>query len=211
LTLYNDLVGGFDTTYSDNDYLSSSIAQVTVTTDPSPYTMSVGFSVATAYFGEFFPGSSYSENPPVNSTYGRPPSAFFESYSTSKRIRPVRSFYSDLNSSNTISHNFDTNEIAVTVRSEEDPYDILNVNWSITNSNEIELDYSYDDNTLKTVTIFSKFGGTPGIQNINDFAVEAPTYADDAGNIGEMSWDENYLYICVNKDTWKRMPLSSWD
>ena len=211
LTLYNDLVGGFDTTYSDNDYLSSSIAQVTVTTDPSPYTMSVGFSVATAYFGEFFPGSSYSENPPVNSTYGRPPSAFFESYSTSKRIRPVRSFYSDLNSSNTISHNFDTNEIAVTVRSEEDPYDILNVNWSITNSNEIELDYSYDDNTLKTVTIFSKFGGTPGIQNINDFAVEAPTYADDAGNIGEMSWDENYLYICVNKDTWKRMSLSSWD
>ena len=207
------MVGGFDITYSDNDYLSSSIAQVTVTTDPSPYTMSpIGYYATTAWFGELPPGSSYSENPPVNSTYGRPPTpGLFASYSSSKRMRPVRSFTATLTSSNTVTHNFNSNEIAVVIRSEEDPYDILNVNWSITDSNEIELDYSYDDNTLKTVTIFSKFGGTPGIQNINDFAVEAPTYADDAGNIGEMSWDENYLYICVNKDTWKRMPLSSWD
>jgi len=220
LNIYQSLVGGFNTTYSNNSYQSSSVYNITTGNDPSPY----GGYGAGYYFGAVYMGntsaafpSGMSENTLVSSIYGRPAISNTESFITSsiqdasRRVRPVRSFTSPIISSNTISHNFDTNEIAVTVRSEEDPYDILNVNWSITDSNEIELDYSYDDNTLKTVTIFSKFGGTPGIQNINDFAVEAPTYADDAGNIGEMSWDENYLYICVNKDTWKRMPLSSWD
>ena len=203
------------------EYISSSIAYASATNDPSPYTLSpIGHYYGAVRIQNSDLTTKQSLNPAINSIYGRPPSSSMEGYITgsnnpgdspSKYVRPVRSFTATLTSSNTIIHNFDTNEIAVTVRSEEDPYDILNVNWSITNSNEIELDYSYDDNTLKTVTIFSKFGGTPGIQNINDFAVEAPTYADDAGNIGEMSWDENYLYICVNKDTWKRMSLSSWD
>jgi len=34
--------------------------------------------------------------------------------------------------------------------------------------------------------------------------------ADDNGEVGEISWDANYLYVCVNTDTWKRVALSTW-
>jgi hypothetical protein len=34
--------------------------------------------------------------------------------------------------------------------------------------------------------------------------------ADDNGEVGEISWDANYLYVCVNTDTWKRAALSTW-
>jgi len=227
LNAYKSLVGGIDSssfaTYGDSRYQSSTLfLNLHNTNDPSPYDNLGGYNSTYSTQG-FFGAVVYTdttENGSVNSTYSRPPTANLvlaakyspsDNASLNNRVRPVRSFYSDLNSSNTISHNFNTNEIAVVVRSEEDPYDILNVNWSIINSNQIELDYSYDDNTLKTVTVFSRFGGTPGIKNINDFSVNAPTYADDSGNVGEISWDENYLYICVAKDTWKRLSLSSWD
>tara|TARA_R100000231_G_scaffold16959_2_gene17600 strand:- start:11671 stop:15033 length:3363 start_codon:yes stop_codon:yes gene_type:complete len=36
------------------------------------------------------------------------------------------------------------------------------------------------------------------------------TNADDNGEVGEISWDANYLYVCVNTDTWKRVALSTW-
>ena len=203
------------------EYISSSIAYVSVTTDPSPYTLSpIGHYYGVVRIQNSDLSTKQSLNPAISSTYGRLPTSSMESYNTgsnnpgdtpSRYVRPVRSFTATLTSSNTITHNFNSDEIAVVVRSEESPYDILNVNWHKINSNSIELDYSYDDQTLKTIAVFNRLGGSPGIKNIDDFSVDAPTYADDAGNIGEVSWDENYLYICVAKDTWKRLSLSSWD
>lgn len=38
----------------------------------------------------------------------------------------------------------------------------------------------------------------------------APTNADDSGNVGSIAWDQNYLYICIEDDVWKRVALSSW-
>lgn len=36
------------------------------------------------------------------------------------------------------------------------------------------------------------------------------TSSGDTGEIGEISWDENYIYICVEENTWKRTSLASW-
>lgn len=39
---------------------------------------------------------------------------------------------------------------------------------------------------------------------------KTPASANSPGNQGDMAWDENYIYICVAKDTWKRSELKSW-
>lgn len=37
-----------------------------------------------------------------------------------------------------------------------------------------------------------------------------PTDADDPGIIGQIEWDANYIYVCINDDTWVRAQLSTW-
>lgn len=38
----------------------------------------------------------------------------------------------------------------------------------------------------------------------------APTTASDSGDQGSIVYDDNYLYVCVQDDTWKRVALTSW-
>jgi hypothetical protein len=38
----------------------------------------------------------------------------------------------------------------------------------------------------------------------------APTHATDPCAAGTETWDSNFIYICVAKNTWKRAPLTSW-
>ena len=38
----------------------------------------------------------------------------------------------------------------------------------------------------------------------------APAHASDPCNVGTETWDPNFIYICVAKNTWKRTPLTSW-
>ncbi|USB33625.1 hypothetical protein [Paenibacillus sp. YPG26] len=37
-----------------------------------------------------------------------------------------------------------------------------------------------------------------------------PESAHAPGKVGDIVWDNNYIYICVAKDTWKRTELKSW-
>ncbi|MFM1655318.1 hypothetical protein ACI7RC_24960 [Brevibacillus sp. B_LB10_24] len=37
-----------------------------------------------------------------------------------------------------------------------------------------------------------------------------PASSSAEGKQGDIAWDENYLYVCVKDNNWKRMPLSSW-
>lgn len=37
-----------------------------------------------------------------------------------------------------------------------------------------------------------------------------PSSSTDPGTAGEVTWDQNYVYICVATNTWKRSPLSSF-
>lgn len=38
----------------------------------------------------------------------------------------------------------------------------------------------------------------------------APVTSGDTGTKGTITWDSNYLYVCVNTNTWKRVQLLSW-
>ena len=43
--------------------------------------------------------------------------------------------------------------------------------------------------------------------NISDTAPESST---SEGHKGQICIDENYMYICVGENTWKRVKLSNW-
>ena len=36
------------------------------------------------------------------------------------------------------------------------------------------------------------------------------TNSTDTGTTGEICWDNDYIYVCVATNTWKRAGLSSW-
>lgn len=37
-----------------------------------------------------------------------------------------------------------------------------------------------------------------------------PETAGDTGDVGQVSWDANYFYVCVAQNTWKRVAISTW-
>ena len=37
-----------------------------------------------------------------------------------------------------------------------------------------------------------------------------PTANNSPGVAGQLSYDQNYLYVCVAQNSWKRIPLNSW-
>ena len=39
---------------------------------------------------------------------------------------------------------------------------------------------------------------------------DAPSAADDDGTKGQLAFDDDYFYVCIDTDTWKRTALSSW-
>jgi hypothetical protein len=40
--------------------------------------------------------------------------------------------------------------------------------------------------------------------------VDAPATASSTGTAGQMAYDADYLYLCVDTDTWVRAPFSTW-
>lgn len=36
------------------------------------------------------------------------------------------------------------------------------------------------------------------------------TNSNDTGNTGEICWSADYIYVCINTNTWKRTALSTW-
>ena len=39
---------------------------------------------------------------------------------------------------------------------------------------------------------------------------KTPSSVNATGNVGEICWDSDYIYICVDNNTWKRSALNSW-
>lgn len=37
-----------------------------------------------------------------------------------------------------------------------------------------------------------------------------PSSASDTGTKGQITWDDNYIYVCIDTDTWKRTAISTW-
>lgn len=40
--------------------------------------------------------------------------------------------------------------------------------------------------------------------------VRVPTLANSAGTAGQITWDSNYVYVCIATNTWKRANISTW-
>ena len=41
-------------------------------------------------------------------------------------------------------------------------------------------------------------------------ATATPASASASGTAGQISWDSNYVYICISANTWKRVAIASW-
>lgn len=39
---------------------------------------------------------------------------------------------------------------------------------------------------------------------------ETIPYSNSGGFKGDIRWDNDYLYVCIENNVWKRMPLASW-
>jgi hypothetical protein len=37
-----------------------------------------------------------------------------------------------------------------------------------------------------------------------------PATSTSTGTIGQVAWNSNYIYVCVNTNTWKRTALTTW-
>lgn len=83
--------------------------------------------------------------------------------------------------------------------------------------------YSDNGEALDTPLFIQRSNGNVGIgatdptkkMDINDSGIRirksyTPASATAPGNPGEIGWDQNYVYICVAPNTWKRTQLSSW-
>jgi hypothetical protein len=42
------------------------------------------------------------------------------------------------------------------------------------------------------------------------FGPYTPASAGAVGTAGTIVWDENYVYVCVATDTWKRVAIATW-
>ncbi len=62
--------------------------------------------------------------------------------------------------------------------------------------------------------------GTPGDGTVTtaklasnlevNLATSTPASASATGVAGRITWDSNYIYICVATNTWKRVAISTW-
>lgn len=58
---------------------------------------------------------------------------------------------------------------------------------------------SYATNTPVTITTENKY-----------VRPDIPASATAPGAPGQWTWDEDYIYLCVAQDTWKRVAITTW-
>lgn len=49
-----------------------------------------------------------------------------------------------------------------------------------------------------------------GTEFIPQITNATPSSASDTGTKGQIAWDDNYIYVCSDTDTWLRAPIASW-
>jgi hypothetical protein len=64
--------------------------------------------------------------------------------------------------------------------------------------------------TNSTVSMDFNDDGSLNVQRLRVTQPVIPASASDTGTYGEITFDANYVYICVAPDTWKRSPLTTW-
>jgi hypothetical protein len=61
--------------------------------------------------------------------------------------------------------------------------------------------------TVAKTGVYSDLSGKPPTAPA---LVAPPVSSTASGTTGQISWDANYIYVCVNTNTWKRVALTTW-
>ena len=91
--------------------------------------------------------------------------------------------------------------------------DSLRVAGGKINDNFTELYNALGVNGALNVATVAKTGSYNDLVDVPPAApalVAPPTSSTGNGHTGQISWDANYIYICVNTNTWKRVALTAW-
>ena len=125
------------------------------------------------------------------------------SYSTVIGDGETKTFY--------ITHNLNTTDIGLISRDVSGNYDFPKVQWDVIDQNTISIYYSSPPTqNSRKITIFAGVGGKKQITSFNDISVAVPLTSSSSGTTGDMAWDGNYIYVCIEPDTWRRASLTSW-
>ena len=91
--------------------------------------------------------------------------------------------------------------------------DSLRVAGGKINNNFNELYTALGNGTALAVATVAKTGSYNDLTNVPPTApalVAPPVSSTASGTTGQISWDANYIYVCVNTNTWKRVALTTW-
>jgi hypothetical protein len=81
------------------------------------------------------------------------------------------------------------------------------------NNNFNEIYTAIGNGTVSTLATVAKTGAYTDLSGTPPTApalVAPPLSSTATGVVGQISWDANYIYVCVNTNTWKRVALTTW-
>lgn len=111
----------------------------------------------------------------------------------------------------TLNHNLDTRDVNVIIRQTQSPYEFIKTYWEASTANTVSVAFETAPSTDSIeITAFNGLGGKLLAPSLNDLSVGVPATASSDGQKGEIAYDEQYIYICIATDTWKRSPLTTW-
>ena len=111
----------------------------------------------------------------------------------------------------TINHKLNTLDIGIISRDTSGLFDFPKVRYELIDENNVKLYYSSAPaNNSRYITVYAGLGGIINIPSFDDISVDVPPTPSSPGNIGDMAWDESFIYICIATDTWKRSALTTW-
>ena len=91
--------------------------------------------------------------------------------------------------------------------------DSLRVAGGKINNNFNELYTALGNGTTLGIATVAKTGSYTDLTGVPPTApalVAPPVSSTALGTTGQISWDANYIYVCVNTNTWKRVALTTW-
>lgn len=98
-----------------------------------------------------------------------------------------------------------------------DPEGFIDIFNITANDQNIEYDLVATENNIDYNIFIGKnyplISGQSDINFIGRFRIlpiQIPTQSDHPGEKGSITWDENYIYICIDDNYWKRSLLEAW-
>lgn len=65
-------------------------------------------------------------------------------------------------------------------------------------------------NTLRTDSFLVSGGFATTADSLRIVNSKTPSSATDTGDVGQICWDADYLYICIAPNSWRRFDNATW-